>query len=167
MLLSAATLVASLLGAMATPLSGATAPAPPPASADISVDLTSTGRTILLPGANFDLSITNNGPDPLTSATVVVQFGVQAGTTPPAPCTFDAVSKLTCAFGALPVGSTAKVSTTVYFRVSGPPMRFSNTATRTTSTPADPNGANDIDTVGCSFLGSSFPPPPIPTLYCG
>ena len=145
-----------------------TAATPPPATADISVDFESP-RSLVFGGARFEVSITNHGPDPLTSATVVVQFGVNSGTGWPTPCAFDSTaSTLTCTFGALPVGGTATLSTShpIYLAVSGPPFRFSNTATRTASTPSDPNSTNDIDTDDCSFMGSVFPPSPVPTLYC-
>jgi hypothetical protein len=158
-LTTAALVVATLLSSAAIAL--------PPAGADISVDFTSSSSTVLLPGAKLDLSITNHGPDPLTSATVVVQFGATAGSTWPTPCAFDTAAKtLTCTFSALPVGSTATISATVYFGVNGRPTHFFNTATRTASTPSDPNSANDTDTMRCSFSGSWFPPPPGPTLYC-
>nr|WP_225953719.1 DUF11 domain-containing protein [Kibdelosporangium phytohabitans] len=149
----------------ATLLSGA-ANVPLPARADISVDLALTS-TIVLPGARVELSITNHGPEPLTSATIVVRFGADAGVAQPAPCTFDAAADtLTCPFGPLPVGGTATISTTTYFLLGGPPTRFANTAARTVSTPLDPNSANDTDSEYCTYLGGGFPPPPVPTLYC-
>ncbi|ONI87562.1 hypothetical protein ALI144C_09270 [Actinosynnema sp. ALI-1.44] len=160
MLTTAALLAATLLGAAAT--------APLPVAADISVDLAVTSTTYLLPGANFELSITNQGPEPLTSATVVVRFGADGGPTFPTPCAFDsAADTLTCPFGALPVGGTAKISFTAYFAIGGPPMHFTNTATRTASTPLDPDSANDSDSVRCDYIGSGgFPPPAVRTLYC-
>ena len=147
-------------------LLAATLTAPLPA-ADLAVDLDATSFTVLLPGATVDLSITNHGPDPLTSATVVVHFGANAAPARTEQCTFDGdTENLTCTFGALPAGATATISATVYFLISGPPQRFTNTATRTASSPADPDGTDDTDSVDCSFLGSSFPPSPVPTLYC-
>ena len=169
MLTTAALLAATVLGAAATapPATGAAATVPPVTGADIAVGLASSSSTLLLPGARFDLSITNHGPEPLTSATVVVRFGADAAPALPPSCAFDgATEALTCTFGALPAGGTATASTTVYFLISGPPTRFSNTATRTASTPADPDSANDTASVGCSFQGSTFPPLPVPSLYC-
>ncbi len=159
MLTTAALLAATLLGAAAT--------TPLPAGADISVGFNLTSSTVLLPGALAEVSITNHGPQPLTSATVAVQFGANALTIPPTPCAFDRAAKtLTCTFGPLPVGSTAMIPTTIYFLLGGAPTRFSNTATRTASTPSDPNSANDTDTEDCTYFGGGFPPPPIQTLYC-
>lgn len=161
MLTTAALLAATLLGAAVT--------TPPPAGSDISVDLTLTSTKVLLPGAYYEVSITNHGPDPLTSATVVVQFGVDAASGWPQPCPADGPRTLTCTFGALPVGETATISSPypMYMSVYGRPFRFDNTATRTASTPSDPNSANDTDTESCSYLGGGgIPPSPVPTLYC-
>jgi hypothetical protein len=158
--------VLSFAAALAATLLGAAATTPFPTGADISVDL-NMESTVLLNGAHVEVSITNHGPKPLASATVVVQFGANAAPTQPMPCAFDgAAETLTCSFGALPVGSTATIPTTVYFLISGRPIRFSNTATRTASTPSDPNSANDTDSEDCNYIGGGFPPPPIPTLYC-
>lgn len=160
MLTTAALLAATLLGATAT--------APLPSGADLSVDLHLATTVVLLPSAQVHLSVTNHGPDPLTSATVVVRFGVDAWAFQPAPCTFDPTADtLTCPFGALPAGATATISTNVHLLVGGPPLLFDNTATRTASTPADPNGANDTDTHRCYYTGGGgIPPPPTPTLHC-
>lgn len=162
MLTTAALLAATLLGAAAT--------APVPSGADISVDLALTSTTVLLPGAYVDVSITNNGPDPLTSATVVVQFGVNVASGYPQPCPLDAATDtLTCTFGALPPGATATISSgyPVTMVVGGKPFRFANTATRTASTPSDPVSANDTDTEYCYYAGGGgIPLPPVPTLFC-
>lgn len=140
---------------------------PPTATADIAVDLDARTQPVLLQISTFDVTITNHGPDPVTSATVVVQFDTRAYAPGASPCAYDATAEtLTCTFGALPVGGTATMSTQILFPTNGPPTMYLNTATRTTSTPPDPNSTNDSDPNNCVFLGGSFPPSPIQTLYC-
>lgn len=156
-MLTIAALVAGLLGVV--PQSG---------SADLAVDLNAQ-NTILLAGARYDVTITNNGPDRLESATVVVQLD-----NAPLPsgaqntCTVDRDARtLTCDFGALAVGASATRSATVYYSLGGRPRLIYATATRTASTPADPNQANDSDTKTCFYNGAQgIPIPPTPSLTC-
>jgi hypothetical protein len=130
-------------------------------AADLSVALGVRPTPVLLAGGRFDASITNHGPDPLTSATVVVTFDQQAspaGTTQQCPVV---ANTMTCSFGPVPVGGSATLSTFVYFLHSGTGTRIIVTATRTASTPPDPNTGNDIATLNCRNDGpqsSPFPP---------
>lgn len=135
--------------------------------ADLAVDLEAR-NTLLIPGARYEVSITNHGPDPVTSATVVVTLDPRTMRNATAPCVLDAdADTLTCTFGQVPAGSTATMTGLVYFIISGAPAPIDATATRTTSAPADPNAGNDTDTKRCWFQGSSVPPPPpSPPLRC-
>jgi Domain of unknown function DUF11 len=140
---------------------------PPSATADIAVDLDAITQPVLLQISTFDVTVTNHGPDPVTSATVVVQFDARAYPPGTSPCAYDATAKtLTCTFGPLAVGGTATISTTILFPTNGPPTTYFNTATRTASTPTDPNSTNDSDQHNCVFLGGGFPPSPVQSLYC-
>jgi hypothetical protein len=156
MLITAA-LVAGLLSVV--PQSG---------SADLSVDLHATS-SIVFNSARYDVTITNNGPDPLTSATVVVQLsetGYLSGTQN--TCTGDSQAKtITCVFGPLAVGASATMSGSAMYPMSGRARLIYATATRTASSPADPNQANDADTVDCYYDGSQgIPPTGRPSLWC-
>lgn len=137
---------------------------------DIVVGLDAIG-SVLLAGARYDVSITNNGPEALTSATVVVQLDSRSGPsgTPP-PCPLDTTTDtLTCTFGPLAVGATATVSNWVFFALPYQThLTIYATATRTASTPTDPDPSNDSATVPCSY--SEAPggiwPPTMWRLYC-
>lgn len=152
-----AALVAALLGVV--PQSG---------SADLSVDL-SAQASIVFNAARYDVTITNNGPDPLGSATVVVRLDET-----PYPygtentCTRDLQKRtLTCVFGALAVGASATMSGSALYPMGGPARRIYATATRTASTPSDPDPANDVDTESCYYDGSQgIPPTGRPSLWC-
>lgn len=135
--------------------------------ADLAVDLAATG-TLLLPGANYQVTVTNNGPSALTSATVVVALhpGAYSGPGSP-PCVFSAAADtLTCSFGPLSAGGSATLTGTVFFSLPSPPTPVDATATRTAGVPPDPVPGNDTDTVHCVYKRDSgiFPPPP--TVRC-
>ena len=128
--------------------------------ADLKVRLSAVG-SLLLAGARYTVSITNNGPEPLTSATVVVRLDPRAFTTSGSPaCPFDTTADtLTCTFGALPVGGTATSSESVYFVINDNRATLDATATRTASAPSDPSARNDTDSVACTYQA----PPPFGT----
>jgi uncharacterized protein DUF11 len=136
-------------------LAGLLSVVPQTGSADLSVDLDAR-HTIVLAGANYDVTVTNNGPDALESATVVMQF--EAAPIPgsaPANCTVNQTAKtLTCALGTLAVGASVTRSITVYYSYGGLARQIYTTATRTASTPVDPNQANDSDMESCYYDGS-------------
>jgi hypothetical protein len=142
------------------------APAQQSPAADLSVALGVQPAPVLLAGGRFDASVTNHGPDPLTSATVVVTFDHQAspaGATQQCPVV---ANTMTCGFGPVPVGGSATLSTFVYFLTSGAGTRIVVTATRTASTPPDPNTGNDTVTLTCRDDGGQIPPSPFPRLHC-
>jgi hypothetical protein len=137
---------------------------------DIAVGLDAIG-SVLLAGARYDVSITNNGPETVTSAIVVVQLDSRSGpggSVP--PCPLDTTTDtLTCAFGPLAVGATATLSNWVYFGLPYQThLTIYATATRTASTPTDPDPSNDAATVPCWYSeapGSIWPPTQW-RLYC-
>lgn len=136
---------------------------------DLAVGLSAIGVPVL-PGASYTVSITNNGPEPLTSATVVVQLDRHVGligTNPPSPCPLNTkAATLTCSFGVLPVGATASLQNTVYYSLRQDRGTLVATATRTASVPVDPDSGNDTDSVTCGYwtpgIGNPWPPP----VYC-
>lgn len=150
-------LVAAVAAGLLVPGAPAAATA---SSADLAVDLTPDSM-VLLPLVDYQVSVTNNGPQPLTSATVVVSLDPRA--TPPSspPCAY-ANATLTCTFGALPVGATATLTNRVYYDVMYTEAVLDATATRTASTPADPVAANDTDTARCRHEQESVGFPPLP-----
>jgi len=149
-------LVAAITAALLTPGTHAAAA---PSSADVSVDLTAVA-SLIWPIVDYRVSVTNNGPQPLTSATVVVALDPRSGTTS-SPCPF-ANATLTCSFGALAPGATATLTNRIYFDVFNTAATLDATATRTASTPADPNAANDTDTARCYHESDQVGFPPWP-----
>jgi hypothetical protein len=140
-----AALVAGLLGV---------APA-----ADVAVDLEAR-PTLLIPAAYYDVTVTNNGPDALTSATVVVRFARKTLPASSSPCVHDTTAgTLTCTFGPLAAGATATKTTYIHFFLSSTPGPVDATATRTASAPADPDPVNDADAENCWYRGGSVFPP--------
>lgn len=159
MFTTALLLAASLFGAAPT--------------ADLAVDLEAGHETLLLPGARYDVTITNHGPEPIDSATVVVTFEYQTLSSATEPCVHEPTAyTITCTFGPLAAGATATLSRTIYYlglpwASPSRPTPVNATATRTASTPADPNPANDADTKRCLYRGpAGIPPSPFPTLSC-
>ena len=74
--------------------------------------------------------------------------------TMPANCTADGPAQtITCDFGPLPAGSTATASPVLYLMHHDMGFgQFSATATRTASTPLDPNPGNDSAVHDCHYL---------------
>lgn len=133
--------LASTAGILATPSA-------PGSGTDLTVGLTADG-SYLLPGARYEVSVTNNGPQPLTSATIVVDLDprVSGAVNPPPTCSVDTgAATLTCSFGPLATGATAATTTWVMFVLPPAPTTVTATATRASSTPPDPNPANDSAT---------------------
>lgn len=123
------------------------------ARADVAVRLTGTPQPGLLAGdIDFTVAITNNGPDPLVGATITTTLPAGLSATS-AACT-PGTGQVVCTFGGLAKGGSATESFTVpvHLLSIGLPYRF--TATRTTSSPTDPNSANDTATTTCTALTS-------------
>jgi hypothetical protein len=143
------------------------APVQQSAAADLSVGLSAQHSTVVLPGARYDVTVTNHGPDPLESATVFVTFEypVTRGGTP--PCAVS-TKTMTCEFGSVPVGGTATMSVWIYYFGLPGPGPVTATATRTASNPPDPNAGNDTATERCWYYGPSGIPiqPYPPPLWC-
>ncbi|WP_018685287.1 DUF11 domain-containing protein [Actinokineospora enzanensis] len=120
--------------------------------ADAAVTLTATAPPV---GARIDytIGITNNGPNTLTSATVLLNLPF--GTTPTtltAGCTATG-TQVTCTIGPLATGSTTQraVRATLGLLALG---QLNAAAGRVAGTPQDPNPANDVAAVVCNALTS-------------
>lgn len=124
-----------------------------PPAADLSVALTATPHPALL-GATITLtvSVTNHGPGALTSGTVTATL--------PAPMTAasstcaTAPGTVTCTLPALASGAASIQSFTVPIALLTLGIPYTVTATRTASTPADPNPANDTASRTCTIITS-------------
>ncbi|MGC5399221.1 hypothetical protein ACPXCP_26200 [Streptomyces sp. DT20] len=120
--------------------------------ADLAVALTATHAPGLLGGRiDYTLTLTNNGPDTLTSATVTATLPPGTATSPDCAIT---PGTATCTATALASGAstTRHVSVPVALLSLGTP--YTVTATRTTSAPTDPHPANDTATRTCTALTS-------------
>lgn len=138
-----------------------------PADADLVVELDAMGH-VVVPAALYTISLTNNGPQPVASATVIVQLDSRAGGVfNPPPCPYDAVADtLTCSFGAIAVGATAVKNTSFVVYTVVAPTQVTATATLATSTPADPDPANDSASSTCDYrVNTGLPPVPY-RMFC-
>jgi hypothetical protein len=138
-----------------------------PASADLLVEVDAMGH-VVVPAALYTISLTNNGPQPVTSATVVVQLDTRAGGVfNPPPCPYDAVADtLTCSFGPIAVGATATKHTSFVVYALTPPTQVTATATLVSSTPADPAPANDSASATCDYRANTGLPPVPFRMFC-
>ncbi len=128
-------------------------PPPPADEADLAVSL-SAAAVFLQSKIDYTVGVTNNGPDALTSATVVT--AVPSTTTSVAnlgPCSYNnTLKQVSCPVGAL----ANSASTNFTFRATisllsvGLPLHAG--AQRTASSPNDPNPANDFDPANCAVI---------------
>jgi YVTN family beta-propeller protein len=138
--------IVSTIGGFSQPRDIAFGPAA--TGADISVGVSAQFLNILSPALQFTLTATNNGPDPVSSATLTASIpaGVTA-TNLSSGCTQSGAS-IACTFGAIAIGASAQKS----FSLPTALLTIGTvgvTATRTASTPSDPNPANDTGSDSC------------------
>jgi hypothetical protein len=131
------------------------------AEADLEVHLGAAG-SLLITTVSYSVTVTNNGPFALDSATVVVKLDSRASAlTWGPPCMLDKpTATLTCPFGSLASGATTTDKATVYFNVRSA-SSVDATATLAASTPPDPNSANNSDSHRCfwdGLVGIGLPP---------
>ncbi|WP_268248413.1 glycine-rich protein [Streptomyces melanogenes] len=123
-----------------------------PAAADIDVHVTARPQLgILVPYLRYTLTANNTGPDTAVSATITASLprGLSA-TGLPAGCTTSA-GTVTCTFEAIASGAGAAKSFDIPLHLLSL-GRVSVSATRTASTPTDPNAANDSATADCTVI---------------
>ncbi|MCP3062236.1 DUF11 domain-containing protein [Myxococcus sp. K38C18041901] len=124
-----------------------------PGEADLAVGLTAQAPLL---GANvlYNLTVTNNGPDGASSATVTTTLPASATSITSTDCTLDATTgEVSCPVGALANGA----STSKTFRANYGLLalgQLTATATRVASSPGDPNAQNDSATASCTALTS-------------
>ncbi|MCY1040046.1 hypothetical protein OV208_01845 [Corallococcus sp. bb12-1] len=120
--------------------------------ADVAVRLVA--RPILSlfnPSIRYDVSVTNNGPEPLDMATVTASLPAPLAASP-GQCTPGA-GNVTCGFGAIAPGATQSRFFTVPLNLFTMGLPYTVTARRTASTPTDPNPANDQASRRCIVVG--------------
>ncbi|MBP2322239.1 hypothetical protein JOF56_002624 [Kibdelosporangium banguiense] len=121
------------------------------AEADVAVGLTATPKLgLLVPRIDMTVKVTNNGPGKLRSAEVkgAMTQGLQANAG--SKCTGGA--QPVCTFGELAPGAstTGTYSVPIGLLYIGLPFQFS--ATRTASSPNDPNSANNSAATSCRVV---------------
>ncbi|KOG87533.1 hypothetical protein ADK38_24920, partial [Streptomyces varsoviensis] len=121
-------------------------------AADIDVNVTAQPHLgILVPNLTYTLTAHNLGPAAVTSATITATLPPGASATNlSAGCTTSA-GTVTCTYGAIANGASASKSFSIPLSLLslGP---VSVTGTRTASTPADNNPANDSATATCTVI---------------
>ncbi|RYZ18013.1 MAG: VCBS repeat-containing protein [Myxococcaceae bacterium] len=103
------------------------------------------------PYIRYDVSVTNNGPEPLDMATVTASLPAPL-TASSGQCTPGARSAI-CGFSAIAPGATQSRSFTVRLNLFTFGLPYTVTARRTASTPTDPNPVNDRASRSCIVLG--------------
>ncbi|WP_405939283.1 DUF11 domain-containing protein [Streptomyces sp. NBC_00726] len=123
-----------------------------PAEADLDVTLGAQPRVgILVPHLSYALTTHNNGPDDATDVTVTATLPAGKTATDVSPGCTTAPGKVTCTYPAITAGADA----TSTFRLPIGLLDFgpvNATATRTESTPDDPNPANDTAGATCTVI---------------
>jgi hypothetical protein len=122
-----------------------------PPSADLGVSL-SASAGVLSSQIAYVLGVSNAGPGGATASTVDVSLpaGVTSVTGLPSTCSY-AGSTVTCDTGAIANGASKSVPFTASFGLLalGP---LNATASRTSSSPNDPNAANDSASANCTAV---------------
>jgi len=155
------------MGSVAVAAPSATAAPSAMAATDISVELDAMGH-VVVPAVLYLITLKNNGPDPVSSATVVVQLDPLAGGVfNPPPCPYNSVNDtLTCTFGPIAPGATVTKDTSfVVYGVVGP-TQVTATATLATSTPADSSASNNASSATCDYRRNTGLPPVPYRFFC-
>ncbi|WP_330299499.1 hypothetical protein [Streptomyces sp. NBC_00503] len=121
--------------------------------ADLAVGLTANPNLRLLdPAVDYRMTFTDKGPGAVQSGTVTAQLpsAVTAVSGLTDGCTYSATTdKVTCPTGTIANGTTQALTFTAHLGVLTLGLPLKATAQRTTSTPTDPNAANDTATANC------------------
>ncbi|MGC5165241.1 hypothetical protein [Luteimicrobium sp. DT211] len=128
----------------------------PPAAADLGLSLAADAGPLLTSQITYSLSVHNSGPGAATASTVQVALPSQAYSVTglPTGCTYaSSTDVVTCATGAIANGATKNVS----FKANLGLLSLGSlpaTASLVSSTPADPNAANNTSSITCTTLTS-------------
>lgn len=120
-----------------------------PPSADLAVRL-SAKSGLLNPTIEYTVKGTNHGPGTVSSGTITLRVPPNTASVSSSTCTYNASAKtVSCPTGPVANGATVthKVKTTIGLLTVGLPLDA--TATRTASSPSDPNPGNDAATAHC------------------
>ncbi|WP_170300552.1 FG-GAP-like repeat-containing protein [Myxococcus fulvus] len=104
----------------------------------------------------YDVSVTNNGPDPLDTATITASLPAPL-VAEPGECT-PGEGSVTCDFGAIEPGGTRSQFFTVPTNLFSSGRFYAVTVRRTSSVPMDPNAANDEASRTCIAISPFLPP---------
>jgi uncharacterized repeat protein (TIGR01451 family) len=130
------------------------------AKADIAVGLSGKAQKtgLLSLQLNFTVTVTNNGPAAVRSAKVTasVPLGLRANST---SCTTSNGGAV-CSFGTVPAGGRATATFSVPAGLLDIGLPFTFSAQRTSSSPTDPNAANDSASTTCTVGASCWPVAP-------
>jgi hypothetical protein len=123
-----------------------------PPSADVAVSLTAGPHGLLTSRIDYTVTITNTGPGLLTSAGIRVNLSGAIAHAGSSSCAISGHTA-TCNVGPLAVGAstTAAIQGTLGLITIG---SVTSTATRVSSTPTDPNAANDSSSATCTAITS-------------
>ncbi|WP_402469468.1 hypothetical protein [Isoptericola aurantiacus] len=125
-----------------------------PAEADLGVALDATAGPLLGSQITYDLDVSNTGPGDATASSVEIDLPhkVYSVSNLPAACAYDSSTDVvTCDTGAVTNGDTSSLS----FKANIALLAIGSlnaTATRVSSSPDDPNPANDTSTAHCGSL---------------
>ncbi|MET3987943.1 IPT/TIG domain-containing protein [Streptomyces sp. PvR034] len=121
-------------------------------AADIAVTVTGQPHLgILVPYLTYTLTARNNGPDPVTSATLTATLPPGAGATALSSGCTSTAGRVTCAYGDIANGASAVKSFRVPLNLlSLGPVQV--TGQRTASAPVDTIPANDTGTATCTVI---------------
>jgi uncharacterized repeat protein (TIGR01451 family) len=126
-----------------------TAP-PPPANADLGVDLSASAHGLLTSHINYDAAVTNNGPATATGVTITTQLPSAATGITSSTCTYSSsTDRVSCPISSIANGATTHATFKAYFGLLTIGLPLHSTATRTASSPTDNNATNDSDTASC------------------
>ncbi|MFF8959658.1 beta-propeller fold lactonase family protein [Streptomyces sp. NPDC014894] len=120
---------------------------PTPASADLALALTAQPVPGLSGRVDYTLTATNNGPDPVASATLTAQLPVTGTTSPDCAVTGQTAE---CSLTAVAPGDSVTRSFRVPVALLSLGTPYTLTATRTAGTPADPTAGNDTASRTCT-----------------
>jgi hypothetical protein len=123
------------------------------ALADLGVTLT--GRPdpgLLSMTLDFTVKVTNNGPGTLVNAAYTASATSGLDVAGSSTCHAHNNSTATCSFGTLAAGKSANATFTVPIGLLDIGIPFQFGVTRTTSTPTDPNAANDSSATTCTAI---------------
>jgi uncharacterized repeat protein (TIGR01451 family) len=127
-----------------------TVTAPPPANADLGVDLSATAHGLLTSHINYDAAVTNNGPATATGVTITTQLPSAATGISSSTCTYtSSTDQVSCPISSIANGATTHATFRAYFGLLTIGLPLHATATRTASSPTDPVATNDSDTAYC------------------